>query len=158
MAVADEEQVPDDGTRGLDRSGTPSDQGDLLCHVGFKREGIERPLRNKRVVLFQDAGGDTEQVLPGDRFRDKPYGAPLFIGKPEPAMIAYVLQKKRCSKDETVLIGDRLYTDIAAGVHAGVATVCVLSGETTRADISAGDLRPTYVVDGVMTLCHALKE
>lgn len=60
---------------------------------------------------------------------------PIFIGKPEPTMIYAVMQKYGYKKAETLVIGDRLYTDIASGVNAGVDTVCVLSGEATLADI-----------------------
>ncbi|MBQ8685152.1 MAG: HAD-IIA family hydrolase [Clostridia bacterium] len=76
---------------------------------------------------------------------------PVFIGKPEPTMIFELMKKFKYSKEETVVVGDRLYTDIASGVNAGVDTVCVLSGEATLADIErAGEKdTPTFVLNGV---------
>lgn len=74
---------------------------------------------------------------------------PQFIGKPEPLMIECVMRKFGATKDETVVLGDRLYTDIASGVNAGVDTVCVLSGEVTLEDIKKSEVQPTYVLDGV---------
>ncbi len=74
---------------------------------------------------------------------------PIYIGKPEKTMIEVVRQKFGCTKDETVVIGDRLYTDIRSGNNAGVTTVCVLSGEATEADIAAGEDRPTFIFDSV---------
>ncbi len=72
---------------------------------------------------------------------------PIFIGKPEPIMIYELMKKFGVSKSETIVIGDRLYTDIASGVNAGVDTVCVLSGEATEEDIKnvAENEKPTYV-------------
>lgn len=78
---------------------------------------------------------------------------PDVIGKPEPRMIEIAMAMKGVSKEDTVLVGDRLYTDIQAGWNAGIDTVCVLSGEATEADIEAYEketgVRPTYVLKDV---------
>ncbi len=74
---------------------------------------------------------------------------PVYIGKPQPAMIETVMKKYGVPRQETVVLGDRLYTDIASGVNAGVDTVCVLSGESKEEDIVAGDVKPTYVLHSV---------
>lgn len=79
---------------------------------------------------------------------------PIFIGKPEPTMILELMKKFGCDKSEVVVIGDRLYTDIASGVNAGVDTICVLSGEATLEDIQnakQGDT-PTFVLNSVKDL------
>ena len=72
---------------------------------------------------------------------------PIFIGKPEPTMILTVLQKFSIEKCDAIVIGDRLYTDIASGVNAGVDTVCVLSGEATIHDVEESKIKPTYVLN-----------
>ena len=79
---------------------------------------------------------------------------PIYIGKPEPAMIYAVMKKFGCEKADTVVIGDRLYTDIASGNNAGVDTVCVLSGEVTLSDIEkeTGVEIPTFVLSSVKEL------
>jgi len=74
---------------------------------------------------------------------------PVFIGKPAPDMIEIVLQKTGTDKRDAVVIGDRLYTDIASGVAAGVDTVCVLSGEVTLDEVEVSDIRPTYTLDSI---------
>ena len=74
---------------------------------------------------------------------------PVFIGKPAPDMIEIVLEKLGVKKEDAVVVGDRLYTDIASGVAAGVDTVCVLSGEVTFDEVKESDIRPTYTLDGV---------
>lgn len=70
---------------------------------------------------------------------------PYFIGKPRPAIAELAMEKMGCSKEETVLIGDRLYTDIACGVNAGITTCLVLSGEATKKDLEESDVKPTFV-------------
>ena len=74
---------------------------------------------------------------------------PVFIGKPEPAMINIAMQKFGYTKEQTVVFGDRLYTDIASGNRAGVDTVLVLSGEATINDYSESIIKPTFVLQSV---------
>ena len=77
---------------------------------------------------------------------------PIFIGKPQPTMIEVVMEKFGYTKEETVVFGDRLYTDIASGVNAGVDTVLVLSGEATMEDYNNSDVKSTFVLNSVKDL------
>ena len=79
---------------------------------------------------------------------------PIFIGKPEPTMIFELMKKFDCEKNQVVVIGDRLYTDIASGVNAGVDTICVLSGEATLEDIqnATPSNAPTFTFESVKDL------
>ncbi len=79
---------------------------------------------------------------------------PIFIGKPEPTMIFELMKKFGYEKKDVVVIGDRLYTDIASGVNAGVDTICVLSGEATLDDIAKATPSdtPTFVFESVKDL------
>ena len=81
---------------------------------------------------------------------------PLFIGKPEPAMITLALKKYGFSADDALMVGDRVYTDIAAGVNAGVDTVLVLSGEGTREDAEKSEKKPTYILENIRALDNAV--
>ena len=74
---------------------------------------------------------------------------PIFIGKPQPEMILLAMEKHGYTKEETVMMGDRLYTDIASGYNAGVDTIFVLSGEGTMADVEASDIKPTYIYKNI---------
>lgn len=74
---------------------------------------------------------------------------PIYIGKPEPTMVDIVRRKFGYSKEETVVIGDRIYTDIAAGLNAGVDAICVLSGEVTLRDVEESDVKPSYIFESV---------
>ncbi len=74
---------------------------------------------------------------------------PRFIGKPEPEMILLAIERAGVSPDEAVMIGDRVYTDIASGVNAGIDTILVLSGEGTVEDVERSDKKPTYILEDI---------
>lgn len=74
---------------------------------------------------------------------------PYYIGKPRPEMIEIIMKKFGVSKQDTVVIGDRLYTDILSGINAQVSTVCVLSGEAKIEDITKGDIKPDYTLKSI---------
>ena len=80
--------------------------------------------------------------------------SPVFIGKPEPTMIYAAMEKFGAKKEETAVFGDRLYTDIASGINAGVDAVFVLSGEATLEDLAkaTGAEVPTFVFESVKDL------
>lgn len=70
---------------------------------------------------------------------------PVFIGKPEPEMIYRACEKSGIKKQDAVIFGDRLYTDIRSGVNAGITTVFVLSGEGTMEDVKNSDFKPDFI-------------
>lgn len=83
---------------------------------------------------------------------------PLYIGKPDGFMIDYCVERSPFTKEQTVVIGDRLYTDIASGVNAGVDTICVLSGESRLEDIEKSEIKPTYVYKDIKEILKDLQE
>ena len=82
---------------------------------------------------------------------------PRFIGKPQPEMALLAMERYGYEKDQTILVGDRLYTDIACGVNAGIDTCFVLSGEGTMEDLAASETKPTVVLDNIRALLNAIK-
>ena len=74
---------------------------------------------------------------------------PYFVGKPRPEMLLLAMEKYGYSNAETVMIGDRVYTDIASGFHAGVDTVFVLSGEGTLLDAQQTQTPPTFIMKNI---------
>jgi HAD superfamily hydrolase (TIGR01450 family) len=70
---------------------------------------------------------------------------PMFIGKPMPTMVEMALEQTGVSREDTIIIGDRLYTDIACGINAGVDTALVLSGESRAVDVEGSPFKPDYV-------------
>ncbi|MCC8145191.1 MAG: HAD-IIA family hydrolase, partial [Bacteroidales bacterium] len=75
--------------------------------------------------------------------------SPLYLGKPDSYIVDYVLKQWNLKKEDVICIGDRLYTDIAIGINAGVETAVVLTGEATLEDIQKSNYKPTYVFQSV---------
>ncbi|MHC4552593.1 MAG: HAD-IIA family hydrolase [Planctomycetota bacterium] len=72
-----------------------------------------------------------------------------FIGKPNPLIMRASLKRINCHRDDAVIIGDRMDTDIIAGIESEIQTVLVLSGITTREDVEKFPYRPNLILDGV---------
>lgn len=72
-----------------------------------------------------------------------------FVGKPNPLMMRTALQKLGCQREDTVIIGDRMDTDIIAGVESEISTVLVLSGCTSREGVNNFAYRPDHILNGV---------
>ena len=83
---------------------------------------------------------------------------PFYIGKPESLIIDMCLETTGISKHETVIIGDRLYTDILSGIKNGVDTIAVLTGETDTEEISHSDYKPDEVFDSVKEILEKLRK
>lgn len=81
---------------------------------------------------------------------------PVVIGKPETPMLEAAMARMGVGPDETVMIGDRLDTDILAGARAGVPTVLVLTGVSTREDLATAEALPDVVVSDLPSLVEAL--
>ncbi len=77
-----------------------------------------------------------------------------FIGKPNPLMMRNALKKIRCSREETVIIGDRMDTDMIAGIESEIDTCLVLSGITSKDTIDQFPYKPKYILNGVADLVH----
>ena len=75
--------------------------------------------------------------------------SPFYVGKPNPLMMRTALNYLGVHSEETVMIGDRMNTDIIAGVESGMDTILVLSGVTKEADIDKYPYRPTYVFNSI---------
>lgn len=82
---------------------------------------------------------------------------PTYIGKPERRMIDILSAKTGIPNEKIAMVGDRLYTDIAAGVNAGAISVCVMSGETTEEMLKSSDILPDYVFPSVVEIGDYLK-
>ena len=72
-----------------------------------------------------------------------------FVGKPNPLMMRTGLRILGVHSEDAVMIGDRMDTDMVAGIETGLDTVLVLSGVTRREDIGKFPYRPRLVLDGV---------
>ena len=80
-----------------------------------------------------------------------------IFGKPQPAMAEIAMKKYGFSKEESCLVGDRLYTDIACAINAGISGCFVLSGEGKIADIEKYGVQPTFIFKDIKEILSALK-
>lgn len=80
-----------------------------------------------------------------------------YVGKLNPTLIDMAISSSNFTKEETVVVGDRLYTDIVSGINAGVTTICVLSGETTKKDLETTEFKPTYVVNDISDITKKIR-
>jgi NagD protein len=74
---------------------------------------------------------------------------PYFVGKPNPMMFRSAMNRIQAHSESTVMIGDRMDTDVVAGIEAGLETILVLTGSTRAADVARFPFRPTRVLDSI---------
>src|SRR6266511_188162 len=83
---------------------------------------------------------------------------PYFVGKPNPLMMREALRTIGAHSETTVMIGDRMDTDIVGGIEAGLETILVLSGITTRQQVGRFPYLPSRIVDSVADLVATIDE
>ncbi|MCL1988332.1 MAG: HAD-IIA family hydrolase [Firmicutes bacterium] len=161
------EELADLGVNITDSLTTP-----VALVMGFDTELTFQKLENMCILLNRDIGyigsnpdptcpteygyvpdcGSVAQMLKNATKKE-----PIFIGKPMPTIAEMALQKAKATKAETLIIGDRLFTDIACGIAANIDTALVLSGESTRNDMKTSPHNPTYVFENLGELLTLLK-
>lgn len=77
---------------------------------------------------------------------------PYYVGKPNPLMMRSALRAIGAHSENTLMIGDRMDTDVVSGLEAGLQTILVLSGISTRASVGTFPYRPTLVLESVADL------
>lgn len=144
---------------------------DCLC-MGFDTELTFQKLEDACILLGQgvdyvatnpdwvcptwygsvpDCGSVSEMLYNATKRR------PLFIGKPKPEMALLAMEKTGFAPSETAIVGDRLYTDIACGVNAGITSIFVLSGEGTMEDVEKGETKPDYILQNIQELYNKIR-
>jgi NagD protein len=83
---------------------------------------------------------------------------PYFVGKPNPLMMRSALNRLEAHSETTVMVGDRMDTDVVAGLEAGLRTILVLTGSTKADQVERFPYRPTHVVDSVADLVDLVDE
>lgn len=104
-----------------------------------------------RFGFVPDCGSVAEMIVHATGRR------PRFLGKPEATMLELAREMKGVPREACCVIGDRLYTDIAAGQAAGMTSICVLSGEARLDDVAAMTVRPDYTVDDIAVIRRLLE-
>ena len=83
---------------------------------------------------------------------------PVVIGKPSPLMPQLAMDRLGYSKEETCVVGDRIYTDVKSGLNAGITGILVLSGETTREILAESPDKPHLVLESAKEILEVLYE
>ena len=83
---------------------------------------------------------------------------PYYVGKPNPLMMRSALNAIEAHSETTAMIGDRMDTDIVAGLEAGLETILVLTGVTTPGEAERYSYRPSRIVDSIADLVEGLEE
>lgn len=81
---------------------------------------------------------------------------PEVIGKPNEKIIEAICNQYHLNRKDLVIVGDRLYTDIKTGENAGITSVLVLSGETSKEDYEASNILADYIFPSVKELGEAI--
>ena len=82
---------------------------------------------------------------------------PVVIGKPSPLMPLLAMDQHGFSKEETAVVGDRIYTDVKSGLNAGITGILVLSGESTLQTLAESDVEPHLVLEDASEILAAIK-
>ena len=83
---------------------------------------------------------------------------PVVIGKPSPLMPQLAMDRLGYSKEETCVIGDRIYTDVKSGLNAGITGILVMSGETTPEILAESQDKPHLVLESAKEILEVLYE
>src|ERR687894_520387 len=79
---------------------------------------------------------------------------PYFVGKPNPMMFRSAMNRIEAHSESTMMIGDRMDTDVVAGIEAGLETVLVLSGSTAAGGVRRVPFRPSRILDSIAGVIH----
>jgi NagD protein len=74
---------------------------------------------------------------------------PYFVGKPNPMMFRSAMNRIDAHSEKTVMVGDRMDTDVVAGIEAGLETILVLTGSTRREEVTRFPYRPSRTLDSI---------
>lgn len=152
---------------------TQADASATVVLIGFDTENTSEKIRDTCIMLGRDVAylaTNPDLVCPVSfgfipdcgsmsiMLKNATGKEPFFIGKPQPIMVDCVLQNTGISREDAVIVGDRLYTDIATGINAGVDTICVLSGEASMQDIQEWDKEPDWIFRDVRQIWKTLSQ
>ena len=127
-----------------------------VCEILLTKENIKYVATNLDVVCPTEFGS----VPDCGSFCDMIYNCtgrrPELVGKPEPIMPYLAMDRTGYSKEQTAVIGDRIYTDVKSGLNAGVLSILVMSGETTEEILKASEDKPDLVLKDCEEITKAL--
>lgn len=123
--------------------------GDLTTALRLVDQGVRFVSTNPDVVDATDAGPEPACGAIAAMISKATGVVPYAIGKPNPLMMRCTLRHLGVHSEEAAIIGDRMDTDIIAGIESGLETILVLSGVTKREDIARFPFRPDHIAQSV---------
>lgn len=148
---------------------------DKNCHyviVGLDRDITYAKLARATTLIREGAtfiATNTDAAIPTEKGLQPGNGAivsaltvssgvnPLIIGKPEKIIMEEAIKQLGVEKENVLMIGDNYNTDIRAGINAGMDTLLVLTGFTSREDLKNVDIQPTYISENLIKWLKKLK-
>lgn len=82
---------------------------------------------------------------------------PVYAGKPNGRIVTMCMEQTGASPEDVLVVGDRLYTDIACGIHAGVETALVYTGEAEPEDLENTEFMPDYTFENIRQLYETFR-
>ncbi|MEW5986869.1 MAG: HAD-IIA family hydrolase, partial [Chloroflexota bacterium] len=152
---------------------TLTSEGAAVVVAGLHKHVCYEELATATLLIHQGArfvGTNPDVTFPSERGPLPGAGAilaflsaatgvePTIIGKPYPALFAEALRRLGGAAAATVMVGDRLNTDIAGGRAAGLRTILLLSGISTRQEALSGPIRPDWIFEDLQDLTTHLEE
>lgn len=128
-----------------------------VCRLLLTRKDIPYIATNPDYVCPTEFGSVPDCGSVCDMVFNATEKRPVVIGKPSPLMPLLALEQKGCAKEQTAVVGDRIYTDIKSALNAGVTGILVMSGETTQEILEQSTDKPHLVLQDASEMIDALK-
>lgn len=128
-----------------------------VCYLLLTRADIPYIATNPDYVCPTEFGSVPDCGSVCDMVYNATGKRPVVIGKPAPLMPLLAMERWGFSKEETAVVGDRIYTDVKCGLNAGITGILVLSGETTREILAASPEKPHLVLEDAGEILQALR-
>jgi len=128
-----------------------------VSYLLLTREEIPYIATNPDYVCPTEFGSVPDCGSVCDMIFNATHKRPVVIGKPSPLMPLLAMEACGCTKEETAVVGDRIYTDVKSGLNAGVTGILVMSGETTQAILDASEEKPHLVLRDASEILEAIR-
>lgn len=128
-----------------------------VSYLLLTRPGIPYIATNPDYVCPTEFGAVPDCGSVCDMIYNAAHRRPLVIGKPEPLMPLLAMERLGFSREETAVVGDRIYTDVKCGLNAGITGILVMSGETTPEILAESPDKPHLVLPDAGGILAAIK-
>ena len=129
-----------------------------VSYLLLTREGIPYIATNPDYVCPTEFGSVPDCGSVCDMIYNAAGRRPVVIGKPEPLMPLLAMERRGYAKEETAVVGDRIYTDVKCGLNAGIMGILVMSGETTPEILEKSPDKPHLVLRDAGEILETIRE